>query len=727
MRLLARWCIAHRRIVIIAWVVALIGANVIGQAVGATYNSNFKGQSSAGSQRAIDLLKQSFPARKGDSAQIVFDSKSPVTGAAAKARINGLLDEIARFPHISGVVSPYAPAGSAVSRDGHIAYATVLFDERSFQLPPSAINRVIDTANRARTPSMEIQLGGAPIEQVEAPTTGPATIIGILAAMIILLITFGSAVAAGLPLLTALLALGTSIGLITVLTHVTDVVNFTPELAAMIGLGVGIDYALFVVTRYRSTVEAGMARDEAIVTAMDTTGRAVVFAGVVVVIAMLGQLLVGVQFLRGPAIGASLTVLLTMLAAITLLPAVLSRLGNGIDRGDMFGMRRRRSRRTGPTLWDRWAALILRRPWPAALASLAILLVLAAPVLSLRLGSADAGTDAKGTTTRQAYDLLGKGFGAGFNGPMSLVAKLPAAHDTAAVATLRDGLAGQQDVASVAPAVYSPNGRLALINVFPRTAPRDAATTDLLNRLRTTVIPPLERRTGTAVYVGGTTALFADFSSYLASKLPLFIGAVVLISALLLLVVFRSVFVALKAIAMNLLSVAAAFGIVVAVFQWGWLGGLIGISTTSPIAAFLPVMVFAIVFGLSMDYEVFLMSRMHEEWERGGDAQRAVRVGLASTGRVITAAAAIMVCVFASFILGDSLTIKLFGVGLASAVFLDAFLIRTILVPALMALMGARAWWLPRSLDRVLPRFHVDPSQDELPSSPGEPVAVGQA
>jgi RND superfamily putative drug exporter len=305
---------------------------------------------------------------------------------------------------------------------------------------------------------------------------------------------------------------------------------------------------------------------------------------------------------------------------------------------------------------------------------------------------------------------------------MALVVQLPSSHDSAATATLRNGIVGQPDVAKVSAPVYSPNGRVALINVFPRTAPRDAATSNLLTRLRNVVIPPLARRSATTVYVGGTTALFADFSSYLAGKLPLFIGAVVLLSALLLLVVFRSVFVAAKAIVMNLLSVAAAFGVVVAVFQWGWLGGLIGISTTSPIAAFLPVMVFAIVFGLSMDYEVFLMARMHEEWERTGDAAHAVRHGLAATGRVITAAATIMVCVFASFVLGDSLTIKLFGVGLASAVFLDAFLIRTVLVPALMALMGPRAWWLPRGLAKRLPRLNVDPTPAAEPS-PGAAVA----
>ena len=399
MRALARWCIAHRRIVVVTWVVALIAANGIGQAVGSDYNSNFKGPNSAGSQQALNLLAKYFPARKGDTASIVFESTAPITSPAVRSRIDGLVSKIGALPHVSGVVSPYAGA-HAISPDGHIAYASVFFDERSFALPKSAINRVISTAEADRSATLQIQLGGSPIEQVEPPSTGPATGVGILAAMIILLITFGTLVAAGLPLIVALLALGTAIGLIAVLTHVVDVVNFTPELAAMIGLGVGIDYALFIVTRYRSGLDAGLEPDEAIVTAMDTSGRAVLFAGVTVVIAMLGQLLVGVSFLRGPAIGSSLTVLLTMVAALTLLPAVLSKLGRGIDRFDVFGQRRRSARRSGPGFWERWAAMIQRRPLIAALASLAMLLVLASPILALRLGSADAGTDAKSTTTR---------------------------------------------------------------------------------------------------------------------------------------------------------------------------------------------------------------------------------------------------------------------------------------------------------------------------------------
>ncbi len=717
MKALARWCIAHRRTVVIAWVAVLIAANVAGASAGSVYNSNFKGQSSAGSQRALDLLAKYFPTRKGDQASIVFESKAPIRSAAVRSEITALVSQIQGDAHVSGVVSPYG-GPHQIAPDGHIAYATVLFDQRSFQLPKSAIQRVINNSEAARSATLDVQLGGQPIEQVEPPSTGPATGVGIIAAIVILLVTFGTIVAAGLPLLTALLALGTSLGLIELLTHVMDVVNFTPELAAMIGLGVGIDYALFVVTRFRTGLDAGLEPNDAVVIAMDTSGRAVLFAGITVVIAMLGQLLVGVAFLRGPAVASSLTVLLTMLAAITLLPAVLSKLGRGIDRLDPFRLRRR-ERASDGGFWERWAAFVQRRPLVCALASLAVLLALASPVLSLRLGATDAGTDAKSTTTYQAYQLDSKGFGPGSTGPIEIVAQLPRPFDKSVAATLHNAFVGLPDVAAVTPPTFSsPNGRLAVINVIPKTTPRAAETSTLLDRLRNDVIPSLERKTHATVYAGGTTALFADFSSYMASKLPLFIGAVVLISALLLLAVFRSLFVAAKAIVMNLLSVGAAFGVVVAVFQWGWLGGVVGISATSPIAAFLPVMVFAIVFGLSMDYEVFLMSRMHEEWERTGDAAFAMRHGLAATGRVITAAAAIMVCVFASFVLGNNLTIKLFGVGLASAVFLDAFLIRAILVPAIMALMGPRAWWLPRGLDRALPRLNVDPGASDVAAEP---------
>ena len=528
----------------------------------------------------------------------------------------------------------------------------------------------------------------------------------------ILLLTFGSVVAMGLPIITALVALGTGLSLVTLATHVFDTSNFTPALAAMIGLGVGIDYALFIVTRFRAGLRDGLDVDDAVLNAMDTSGRAVLFAGATVVIALLGMFALGVSFLYGPAVASSLAVLLTMTASLTLLPAMLSKIGRRVDRWRVPGFGRQKPAGTG--FWYRWSRLIQRRPWPAAIVSAALLIVLAIPVFSIQLGSADAGTDPSSTTTRRAYDLLAAGFGAGFNGPLQIVAELPRQGAVAGLPALRAAVARQPGVVRVTPARVNPAGNTALLLAYPTTSPQSVKTKDLVDRLRSDTIPAIARTTGIRAHVGGTTAIFEDFAAYLNSKLPLFIGIVVALSALLLMVVFRSVLVPLKAVAMNLLSIGASFGVVVAIFQWGWLAGVVGVDRTAPIQAFLPVMVFAIVFGLSMDYEVFLMSRIHEEWVRGRNASEAVASGLANTGRVITAAATIMVCVFASFALGDDLTVKLFGIGLAVAVFLDAFVIRTALVPAIMYLLGEKAWWLPRWLDRVLPRVGVEPSPDAL-------------
>jgi RND superfamily putative drug exporter len=693
-------------IVIAAWIAALFAALAISHAAGSNYQDNFH-LPGFQSQQAIDLLRSRFPARGGDQATIVFHSAQPVTAATVQGPMEAMFEHVRALPHVTGVVSPYAHGSQAISRDGHTAVATVLFDKRAQDLPKKSINDVIAAAQRPARPGLQIELGGQPIEAVQRTSPGSATMIGLLAAMIILLLTFGSVVAMGMPLITALFALGTALGIVGLLTHVFDVADFTPQLAAMIGLGVGIDYALFVVTRYRTGLQEGLTVEESVTVAMDTSGRAVLFAGITVVVALLGQLLLGVDFLHGPAIGSSVAVALTMLAALTLLPAMLSTVGKRIDRLH-FG--RRRSGTGGEGAWARWSRLIQRRPWTAAITSGALLIVLAIPAFSLHLGSADAGTDPANTTTRHAYDLLAKGFWPGYNGPLQLVVRLPQNGDTAGLAQLSDAVAAEHNVVKVAPPALNPAHDTAVINVYPQTSPQDQKTKNLLTHLRNDVVPPIEKRTGIAVYIGGTTAVFADFSTLLSSKLPLFIGVVVLISALLLMAVFRSVLVPLKAIAMNLLTFIAAFGVVVAVFQWGWLGSLIGVDQTQPIAAFLPVMVFAIVFGLSMDYEVFLLSRMHEEYERHGDASEAVAFGLSATGRVITAAAAIMVCVFGSFVLGSDVTVKLFGLGLATAVFIDAVIIRSILVPALMELFGDRAWWIPGWLDRVLPRLNVDPA-----------------
>jgi putative drug exporter of the RND superfamily len=525
----------------------------------------------------------------------------------------------------------------------------------------------------------------------------------------VLLISFGSFLAMGLPIVTALFGLGTGIALIGLGSHVLGMPNFALELAGMIGLGVGIDYALFILSRFREIYrENGGDVAEAVALAMDTAGRAVLFAGATVVIALLGMFALGVSFLYGLAIAASLAVLLVLAASITLLPALLTFFGRRVGEpgwlARLFSRLRRPTTEPRPSFWARWIGAIQRHPAAAAIAATAMMLTLAAPALGLRLGSSDAGNDPTSFTTRRAYDLLAQGFGPGFNGPLALVVKLPSAHDAAALTKISTALAKTADVAAVAPPRLSPSGDAAVINAYPDSSPQSATTTTLVKHLRDTVLPPIESRTGATVYVGGATATFIDFSSVLSSKLWLFMGVVVALSALLLLVVFRSLLIPLQAAAMNLLSIGAALGVCVIIFQFGWFPGI----SPGPIEAFVPVLMFAIVFGLSMDYEVFLVSRIHEEWTLQRDASAAVRDGLIATGRVITAAAAVMVVVFASFMFGGSRVIELFGLGLASAVFLDALVIRCILLPAVLELLGPRAWYFPHWLDRRIPRVAIE-------------------
>jgi len=712
------WASGHRRTVILGWIVLLVGASVASGAVGTNFQNSFS-LPGTDSQRALNLLKRDFPAQAGDSDQIVIHSlQGDVRSPAVRARIEPMLREIATLPHVSAVTSPYSPAGSrSVSLDGRIAFATVAFNEQGNLLPKSAVDRVISVAQGAHSPQLEVQLGGLAIEQSEKPSLGTATAVGLIAAMIVLLITFGSVLAMGLPILTALLGLGTAIGLAGLASQVISTPDFATQLAAMIGLGVGIDYALFLITRFRQNMNAGMDLQTSIIQAMDTAGRAVVFAGITVIIALLGQLAIGVSFLYGLAITSALAVLMTMLAALTVLPAILSRYGERIARPS------RRARRAGPSgavegagFWGRWAAFIQRNPWPAAFAGLAIMLALASPVLALRLGNSDAGNNPTSSTTRHAYDLLAKGFGRGFNGPLRVVASLPAPDRAAALASIESALRSSSDVASVTPARVSPNGQTAVIGVYPSSSPQSLATSQLVTHLRNTTLPPVAAATGAKILVGGAEAATIDFTSVLASKLPVFIAIVVALSALLLLIVFRSLVIPIQAAIMNLLSIGASLGVVVAIFQWGWLGSVFNV-TPGPIQAFIPVMLFAIVFGLSMDYEVFLISRIHEEWTRRGDASQAVTSGLTSTGRVITAAATIMICVFLSFAVGDERVLKLFGLSLATAVFLDAFIVRSLLLPAVLELLGRRTWIIPAWLNQRLPHLAID-RRDNAESKP---------
>ena len=715
---LTRFCIDHRRFVILGWIAVAIAALALSSAVGSRYATNFSLPGTE-SQRAADLLKRDFPAQAGDSDQIVFAAKQgKVSDPAVRARITPMLASVAKLPHVTGVVSPYAAAGArAVSADGRIAFATVNFDQRANELPKDAVKRVISVARGAGSSAVQVELGGQAIQQVQEPPLGAATAIGIVAAIVVLLLTFGSFVAMGMPILTALIGLGTGVGLIGLASQAIDMPFFSTELAVMIGLGVGIDYALFIVTRFRENARAGMDVREATIAAMDTAGRAVLFAGLTVIIALLGMFALGISFLYGVAVSSALAVLLVMLASLTVLPALISKFGTRVARPSRRARRRAEAgvpAPTGPTGWARWAGWVTQRPWVGVTVGLGIMLLLTVPALSMNLGSSDAGNDPTSLTTRRAYDLLAEGFGKGVNGPLVVAAQLSKAGDKAAQAQIGTALRTTPDVAAVAAPRVAPNGQTLVYTVYPRSAPQDQATTDMVQNLRDNRLPPVERATGATVLVGGANGAQIDVTHALSSKLPLFIGVVVLLSALLLFIVFRSVVIPLQAAAMNLLSIGASLGVVVAIFQWGWLADLVGIQK-GPIDSFIPVMVFAIVFGLSMDYEVFLVSRIHEVWTKRRDASRAVVEGLASTGRVITAAATIMVCVFLSFVLGDVRAVKLFGLSLAAAVFLDAFVVRSLLLPAVLQLLGRATWWLPDWLERRLPHLAIEPGEAPAP------------
>jgi RND superfamily putative drug exporter len=730
-RKLARWSVEHRRLVLASWLIAAVVAIGLNAATGTGYSNSFtlKGTESS---RAIALVKSAAPKAAGDSDQIVIAAKTgKVTESAARADVGRMLAKVEQLPHVGAVTSPYSARGAGqISRDGTIAYATVVFDEQANSIPVKAVDRVIRVAQSADSSDVEIQINGQAIENANRP--GPGGLgIGILAAAAVLIFVFGSLLAAVLPLLTAGFALITGYELMGVLSNVVSMPSFSSQLALLIGLGVGVDYALFLVTRYRQAVMRGKPVQEAVIEAVDTSGRAVLFAGMTVCIALLGMLLLNLGFLSGVGIAAAIVVAFTVLSALTLLPALLGFFGTKV-----LSRSARRNLTAGELtlndespVWARWANTLRQRPALFATGAAAVMVIIAIPVLSIRLGSTDAGSDASNTTTRKAYDLLAEGFGPGFNGPLQLVAKVNRPGQQAQFTQVVTAVRHTRDVVSVGPTRVI-GGTVASVNVFERGSPQAESTSTLISTLRDTVIPRAAAGR-VQVLVGGQTAIFQDFSSVLSGKLPLFIGVVVLLSFLLLMAVFRSLVIPLMAAVMNLLSVAAAFGVVTAVFQWGWLASLIGVDSTGPIAAFLPVIVFAILFGLSMDYEVFLMSRIYEEWQHRKNNTEAIVHGLAATGRTITAAASIMVLVFAAFVLGGQLTIKLFGVGLAAAVFLDALIVRSVLIPSLMLVVGKANWQLPGVLDRALPHLNVEgqghDSEPETTSGPDLPAQAQPA
>ena len=796
-RSLARWC--HRRhwTVIAVWMLALIGINAAGAALGAANEGEFESPASE-STRGFETVEEYFPgSSSGFGGSIVFRSADGVRSPEIEAAMSELFAEVNEFDGVT-VISPYEELGAnQISEDGTIAFAQVNLDTDVDQTESAEIGAEI----RDRLPEIDglrIEIGGAALGEFEPPES---ELIGLAFAIVVLILSFGSVLAMGLPIGVALAGVVTGgFGLVTILSNVVSVPDFAPIIGVMIGLGVGIDYALFIVTRYREMTRAGFSPEEATVGAMDTAGRAVVFAGITVVVSLMGMLLIGLSFVSGLGIAAAVTVAVTLVASITLLPALLglahekvevtrwrgliaagfaslALLGLGLalpalaavgglgvaativlgaplppfakqlkmrPRGPIVKplgrlVRQRRPKLVRETIAYRWSHAIQRRPWTFLLVGTGVLLVLAAPILGLRLGFSDEGNYPEETTTRQAYDLVADGFGPGFNGPFLLAVEVDDPSDMAVVQTLPAVIGADPGVARVSPPFPSdredPTASEAfIIQIIPETSPQDEATSDTVQRLRDDVIPPVVDGTGIEANLTGAVPSAIDFTDYLAGRIIVFFAAVLGVSFLLLMMVFRSILVPLKAVIMNVLSIGSAYGVVVAIFQWGWFGSIFGVEA-APIEPFVPMMLFAIVFGLSMDYEVFLLSRVKEEYDRTGDPKNSVADGLAATARVITAAAAIMVVVFGAFLLEDDRIIKLFGTGLALAVLLDATLVRMLLVPATMELLGKRNWWLPGWLDRILPTLNIEgPELEALharvtdtPSTDEEPELVGSS
>ena len=747
---LARACVRHRWAVIGSWVALLVVTIGLSGAVGSGWKTDFTLPDSE-SKDVQDLLEANSPDRAGLSASIVVKADQGVDDPAVQEYLTPIM-EFADEQEGVTVTSPYDNP-QQVSQDGTIAFAQLDVSERGFTEATELANAIEDFAAEQTIPEgVQVEYGGDVFAEFELPES---EVYGLIAAVIILILAFGSVLAMGLPIGIALFGLGIATALVTLASNVITMPDFTSQMVAMIGLGVGIDYALFIVTRYREGLSLGLSVEESVVESIDTSGRAVLFAGTTVVISLMGLFLMGLNFVQGIAIASSLGVLLMVAGSLTLLPALLGWIGTRIDHttraalgavalaviGAFFGVLtgqsglfmagfvlaallfglsfaikplrqlvpHRTERPKEQRFWYRWSRFIQHRPWPSLLVAVSVLLFLAIPLFSIRLGFGDLGNYPEDRTVRQAYDLIADGFGPGTNGPLYITVEGDTATDEAALGAFVQTVNETDGVANAFPTPITDG--LALVIVYPEDAPQDAGVTTLVNTLRDDVIPA----SGVDAMVGGLTAASTDFATYLGGRMPLLIGVVLLLSFILLMAVFRSVLVPLKAVIMNLLSIGAAYGILVAIFQWGWGMELIGVDRSGPIEAWVPMFLFAIVFGLSMDYEVFLLSRIKEEYDRTKDNAIAVADGLAATARVITAAALIMFCVFAAFALGDDRQLKLFGLGLAIAVLLDATIVRLVLVPATMELLGDRNWWIPQWLDRILPNIEVEGKHHTAP------------
>jgi RND superfamily putative drug exporter len=746
LRQLATFAVRRKKTMVLGiWLPLVIIISIASGAIGNGFRTEMELPESD-ARVAQEMISKVSPSDGGESSQIVIKADTTIDDPATKAAFSAALTQVAKIPLIR-VLSPY-DVPTQVNQSRTIAFAQVTTPENMSLTEMEVVAKEIKeiTASLRSTDGLRIEYGGQLFRIFEIPESEA---LGLLAAIIILVLAFGSVIAMGLPIGVALLGLAAASGVVTIVSNLMSMPSEATSMVAMIGLGVGIDYALFIVTRYREALHDGMSVEESIVEAIDTSGRAVLFAGVTVVVALLGLLSIGLAFVSGFSVAMAIGVAVMMVASVTLLPSLLAMVGTRIDNtsyaavislaiavvGGMFAilthtiqialagvivaivvqvlrlfvpslrapLPHRAQNNHQHSVWWRWSRVVQHRPWISLIASVVLLGVLSAPMFSLRLGFSDNGNADESTDVRRAYDLISEGFGPGFNGPLYISVGGDTPQNPEAMKEFAAALNKDEGVAAAIP-VPLPSDEVGLVIAYPKTAPQDEATSDLVHRLRSDVIPA----TNVDAKVGGFTAGGIDFSDYLSQRLPWLIGIVLVLSFILLMAVFRSILVPLKAVLMNLLSVGAAYGVIVAVFQWGWMGDFFGIGKPGPIEAWAPMFLFAIVFGLSMDYEVFLLSRMKEEYHRHGDNAVAVADGVAATARVITAAALIMVCVFAAFVLAPDRQLKLFGMGMAVAVFIDATVVRMLLVPATMELLGDRNWWIPKWLDKVLPRIDVE-------------------
>jgi len=710
----ARFAARRRWLVVASWAAGLLVLGFLVRQAGGAYVDNFT-LPGAPSQQAQDVLKQRFPAQAGDTAILVAYAPAGIQSPASGPRFQKLLEQARPLPNVTSVSPPL------FSRDGRYAYVVLQYDRQAAAIPDSSVQALERLADSGGGNGLTLQVGGSVVSAHEGSGHDPYESVGLVAAVLILLLVFGSFLVMGLPLLSALIGLGSGLLLVGVAARFGDFSTITPSFVAMIGLGIGIDYALFIITRHRQALNAGASPEEAVVTAVETSGRAVLTAGSLVVIALMGLYVIGIPFIGNLGIAAAIVVAVNVLVAVTLLPAVLSLVGRNLDRWRIERLYHDGSAAdTERGFGHRWSEQIQRRPWLWVLAGTAIPLLLAIPVLQMQLGFSNDGTKPESFHSRRAFDLTVAGFGPGFVSPLVVVVERDGRLEQPALQRLQTSIKGSPGVALVAPPNISPDGSAAVLQVVPTTGSSDSRTAALVDRLRDSVIPPATAGTGMQAYVGGGTAALVDIVAQTQARMPLFFAIVIGLSSLLLMTIFRSLAIPATAAVMNLLSVGASYGVLVAVFQWGWGMRLIGLDATGPVEAYLPMILFAILFGLSTDYEVFLLSRVRERHRAGRPTHAAVAEGLASTMRVIGAAAAIMATVFLAFLANSSRPIKEFGLGLAVAVFVDAIVIRLVLVPAAMQLLGEWNWWTPAWLDHLLPRLELEADAKDLPSpSPG--------